>query len=62
MEYGVSRHFQQYLSYFVAVISIGGVLGENHRPATSHWPSLSHTVASSTPRLSEIRTLVGDSH
>jgi len=30
-EYGVSRHFQQYLSYFVAVNSI-----EIHRPATSH--------------------------
>jgi len=24
--------------------------GENHRPATSHWQSLSHNVVSSTPR------------
>ena len=32
------------------------VLGENHRPAESHWPILSHNVVSSTPRLCEIRT------
>jgi hypothetical protein len=34
-----SRHFQQYFSYIVAVIFIGGgnvVPGENYRPATSH--------------------------
>jgi hypothetical protein len=24
--------------------------GENHRPATSHWQTLSHKVVSSTPR------------
>jgi hypothetical protein len=27
-----------------------GVLGENHRPAESHWQTLSHNVVSSTPR------------
>jgi hypothetical protein len=27
------------------------VLGENHRPAASHWQTLSHNVVSSTPRL-----------
>jgi len=26
------------------------VSGENHRPAASHWYTLSHNVASSTPR------------
>jgi len=26
------------------------VLGENHRPVTSHWQTLSHDVVSSTPR------------
>jgi Na+/melibiose symporter-like transporter len=40
--YGVSRHFQQYFSYIVAVSIIGrgnrrtGELGENHRPVASH--------------------------
>jgi hypothetical protein len=34
-----------------------GVPGENHRPLTSHWKSLSHNVVSSTPHLSEIQTL-----
>jgi len=29
---------------------------ENHRPATSHWQTLSHNAVSSTPRLSGIRT------
>jgi len=31
--------------------------GENHRPVASHWQTLSHTVVSSTPRLSGIRTI-----
>ena len=26
------------------------VPGENHRPAASHWQTLSHNVVSSTPR------------
>ena len=30
--YGVQRHFQQYISYFVAVSFIGG---ENHLPVAS---------------------------
>jgi len=29
---------------------------ENCRPAPSHWPTLSHNVVSSTPRLSRVRT------
>ena len=33
-----------------------GVPVENHRPVASHWQTLSYNVASSTPRLSGIRT------
>ena len=38
--------------------------GENHRPAASHWQTLSHNVVSSIPRLSGIRThnVRGDRH
>jgi hypothetical protein len=32
------------------------VPGENHRPAASHWQTLSRNVVSSTPCLSGIRT------
>jgi hypothetical protein len=32
------------------------VSGENHRPVTSHWQTLSNNVVSSTPRLSVVRT------
>jgi hypothetical protein len=41
-----------------------GVPGENHRPAASHWQTLSHNVVSSTPRMSGIRThnVSGDGH
>jgi hypothetical protein len=40
-----------------------GVPGESHRPFASHCQSLSHNVASSTSRLSGIRThnVSGDS-
>jgi hypothetical protein len=30
--------------------------GETHRPAASHWQTLSHNVVSSRPHLSGIRT------
>ena len=33
-----------------------GVPGENRRPVSSHIKTLSHNIASSTPRLSGIRT------
>ena len=33
-----------------------GVPRENHRPAVSHWQTLSHNVVSSTPHLSRIQT------
>ena len=40
------------------------VSGENHRPAASHWQTLSHNVASSKPRLSEgwTHSVSGDRH
>jgi len=40
-------------SYIVVVTFISGEKGvprENHRPAASHWQTLSHNVVSSTPR------------
>jgi hypothetical protein len=39
-------------------------LGENHRPAASHWQTLSHNVVLSTPRLSRFQThnVSGDRH
>jgi len=39
-----------------------GVPGENQRPTSSQWQTLSHNVVSSTPHLSRIRTLVGERH
>ena len=41
-----------------------GVPGETHQSAASHWQTLSHTVVSSTPRLSGIQThnVSGDRH
>ena len=40
------------------------VPGENHRPVSCHWRTLSHNVVSSTPHLSGIRTrnFSGDGH
>jgi predicted membrane protein len=37
---------------------------ENHRPAASHWQTLSHNAASSTSHLNWIRTqnVIGDRH
>ena len=48
------------LVYSISVISWRSVLlleeigvpGENHRPVSSHWQTLSHNVVSSTPRIS----------
>ena len=39
----------------VLLVEETGVLGENHRPAGSHWQTVSHYFVSSTPRLSGIR-------
>ena len=33
----------------VLLVEETGVPEENHRPATSHWQTLSHNVVSSTP-------------
>jgi hypothetical protein len=38
----------------VLLVDETGVPGENHRPVTSHWQTLSFNVISSTPRLNEI--------
>ena len=41
---------------YVLLVKETGVSGENHRPATSHWQTLSHNVVSSTPGLGGIQT------
>jgi hypothetical protein len=48
----------------VSLVEETRVPGENHRPAVSHWQTLSHNVVSSTSRLSWIRThnVSGDRH
>jgi hypothetical protein len=48
----------------VLLLGETGVPGENHRPAASHWQTLSDNVVSSTPHLSGIRThkVSGDIH
>ena len=48
----------------VLLVQETGVSIENHRPVASHWQNLSHTVVSSTPRLSGTRThnVSGDRH
>jgi len=37
---------------WLSVLLVGetGVPGENHRPVSSHWQTLSHNAVSSTPR------------
>ena len=39
----------------VLLVRKTGVPGENHRPVTNHWQTLSHNVVSSIPHLSGIR-------
>jgi len=34
----------------VLLVEETGIPGENHRPTTTRWPTLSHTVVSNTPR------------
>jgi len=34
----------------VLLVEETGIHGENHRPVTSRWQTLSHNVVSSTPR------------
>jgi len=40
----------------VFLVEETGLSGENHRPAASHWQTLSHNVVSTIPRLSGVRT------
>ena len=48
----------------VPLVEETGVPGENHRPAASHWQTLSHNVVLNTPCLYGIRThnVSGDMH
>ena len=48
----------------VLLVEETGVSRENHRPATSHWRTLSHNVVSSTPHLIGVKThnFSGDRH
>ena len=46
------------LWWSVLFVEETGVPGENHRPATSHWQTLSHNVVLSKLRLSGIQTHV----
>jgi hypothetical protein len=39
----------------VLLVEETGVLGENQRPVANHRQNLSHSVVSSTPRMSGIR-------
>ena len=55
--------FNAILDNISIVLSVEGT-GENHRPAASHWQTLSHNVVLSTPHLSMVRThnVSGDRH
>jgi hypothetical protein len=48
----------------VLLVEETGGPGENQRPATSHWQTLSNDVVSSTPHLRGVRThnISGDMH
>ena len=48
----LSTIFELYCGGHFLLVDETGVPGENHRPATSHWQTLSHHVVSNTPRLS----------
>jgi len=56
--------FTSWRSFFFFLVEETGVPRENHRPAASHWQTLSHNFVSSIPRLSGIRTnnVSGDMH
>ena len=40
----------------ILLVEETGLPGENHRPAASHWQTLSHNAVSSTPRLNGVWT------
>jgi hypothetical protein len=51
----ISTIFRFFSWRSVLLMEETGVPGENHRPVTSNWQTLSHNVVSSTPRLGGIR-------
>jgi len=40
----------------VLLVKQTGVPGENYRPAANHLQTISHSIVSTTPRLSGVRT------
>ena len=61
--------FDNILATFISWLSVllleeTGVPGENHRPVTSHWQTLSHNAVSSIPPVSDIQihSIIGDRH
>jgi hypothetical protein len=62
--YGAFKNISVISWRSVVLVEDTGVPGEIHRPVAGHWQTLSHNVVSSTPHLSEIRTLnvSGDRH
>ena len=57
-EIGIPRIkvISQYIVVVILFVEETRVPGENHRPVTSHWQTLSHNVVSSTLRLSRVQT------
>ena len=45
------NNIQAWSCRLVLLVEETGMSGENHRPAGSHWQTLSHNVVSGTPRL-----------
>jgi len=44
------KNFSAISRWSVLLVEETGVPGENHRPVTNHWQTLSHNVVSTTPR------------
>ena len=62
-EDGVDRDCQQYFSYIVAVslfVEGAGVHGENHRPVSIHWQTLSHNIYRVHLVMIRTRSISGD--
>ena len=62
MFYTTSNNISVILLRSILLVEEVGVPGENHRPDTTHWQTLSHNVVSSTPRLIVSYILTGRTH